>query len=62
MNGPYVDAAITAEIKRSWRDNRPIDRRFLRHETGLAGDRLEGAISRSVLKLASEIARQLQRK
>ena len=45
MNGPYIRAAIKAEIRRAARAGQPIDRRYLRAETGLSWDRLERAIS-----------------
>ena len=45
MRGEYVTATIRREVNRARRDGRPIDREWLRVETGISWARLEACIS-----------------
>jgi hypothetical protein len=57
LRGPYIRAAVKAEVRRAMRARRPIDFQYLRDETGLSWPRLERAVALATKQLASAPSR-----
>lgn len=57
MLNPYFRAVITAEIKRALRDHRPVDRQWLRAETGRPMPVVEIELARQARRMFREALR-----